>query len=73
MQIFGFAAVVAEHGDAIGERFIIGDDGAGVAVSAEILARIKRKTGGDTQAADLSPPLGRAMGLGRVFDHGNAS
>ena len=72
MMVFPGLAMVAEHAHAIGERGIVGGDGAGFAEGTEVFAGIKAETTGDTEAAGAAALVSGAVGLAGVLDHGDA-
>ena len=63
------SAVARQHGHVLGERRVIGDDGAGIAHRAEILAGIERIGRGYAEGADLLALVARQMRLRAVLDH----
>ncbi len=68
--IFFRLAVVPEHPDFLGEGVIVGHDGAGLAIGAQVLSRIEAEAAGDAQGAGLSAFVLGAVGLAGVFDDG---
>lgn len=66
------AAVETELGEEFGQGGVVGGDHAGVAVSAEILARIEAETTDGADGAAAAAFVFRANGLGGVFDNHGA-
>ena len=62
-------AVTRQHGHALGQRAVVGDDGAGVAHRPQILARIERIGRGHAESADLPALVARQMRLRAILDH----
>ena len=58
-----------QHGHVLGQRAVIGDDGAGVAHRAQILAGIERIGRGSAEGADLPALVARQMRLRAILDH----
>lgn len=73
MDVFLERTVVCEKTGPAGEIVVVRDNGAGVAVGAEVLARVEAEGAGQAEGAGLTPPEGREMGLGAVLEHGQAA
>ena len=75
MVIFGLHAVVAHTAQGRGEGVVIGDDHAPIPHASEIFAGEKGETAGESHGAGLFEAVfagvGRADGLGGVFDDGD--
>ena len=57
MLVLDQPAMARQHGHVLGERAVVGDDGAGVAHRAEILARIEGIGRGRCQSCRPGCPL----------------
>ena len=69
MLVLHQAAVARQHGHVLGQRVVIGHDGAGIAHRAEILARIERIGRGRAEGADLPAFVAGQMRLRAILDH----
>src|SRR5947207_2003688 len=68
MQVFVFAAVVAKHGNLVGDLVILRRDRPAISIAREILGWIKAKRGMLGEGAGpLALPFG-AMRLGTILD-----
>ena len=62
--------VIAEAADAGGDGVVIGDDRAGFAEGAEILARVEAETADAADRADTAALMLGTVSLGGIFDEG---
>ena len=65
-------AVLAQRGDADGERRVGNGDGPAIAKRAEVFGRIEAEGGGVAERADALPVQSGAVGLGAILDQGDA-
>src|SRR5262245_13574249 len=70
MNVFGVRAVPAQKANFIGQGTVIGDHGAAVAETAQVLGWEERVTAGRSDRSRSSPLVLGADRLGGVFDHG---
>ena len=69
VDVFFLRAVVSEQAGAADKIIIVGDDGATIAVSAEVFAWIEAKSAGQAEGAGFLAVEGGKMGLSAVFYH----
>src|SRR5882724_11072167 len=67
--ILALRPVVAKQPNPLGQLIVVGGYRAGIAVSPEILRRIKTPSGGVAKASHHAITVARTMSLGRVLDH----
>jgi hypothetical protein len=65
--------VVAQHPDPLGQRVVVGDNGAALAQRAEVLAGVEAEAAGPTHRPRAGPCAARAsvlggVGLARILD-----
>ena len=69
MLMFHNAAMAGQHGHVLGQCAIIGNDRAGIAHRAQILAGIKRIGRRSSKGADLLALVARQMRLRAILDY----
>jgi len=69
VTVLAGAPVVSEHAKLFGDVVVVRDDGAGIAVCAEVLGGIKAEAANMTQRADLLALVFCAVGLRGILDN----